>query len=260
MLGQAVLVASTLFGAVTLATAIGEGFFWPHLINMIVVTMVVYLLISVADALDEQQAEVAKFAESLTADDRARIERNLHDTFGHLLAAIVVKGELSIRLHSHKDIRYRREVAELAEIARSASTEIRQLVDVDPLLNLEEELASARSLLTAADARYAVDVVLNQAFADREIGNVLSWAVREGTTNALLHSALTSCTIEITEKDGWCEFKMINDGIFPAAQRESAGTGLKGLRCRVTTLRGQSEAGVLNDGRFRLQVRIPVVA
>jgi two-component system sensor histidine kinase DesK len=85
---------------------------------------------------------------------------------------------------------------------------------------------------------------------------VLAWAVREGVTNALQHSAARTCSITGDRRDGNVILEIVNDG---AAVPDGDGSGLAGLteRARARALSGSVAARRTADGEFRLLVEVP---
>jgi signal transduction histidine kinase len=127
--------------------------------------------------LDDARAEVAALA---VARERLRFARDLHDLLGFSLSAITLKTELAYRLVTGLPERARRELAEILDIARQALTDVRALASSYRELSLDDEMAAARSILTAADiavtVRYARDDLPSR------IRTVLATVLREGVT------------------------------------------------------------------------------
>jgi two-component system sensor histidine kinase DesK len=106
---------------------------------------------------------------------------------------------------------------------------------------------------------------------------VLAWAVREGATNALRHSAASSWTVTARaegvgngESGGRLTLEIVNDGAAPAApalapasasaEDAEPGRGLAGLAERARSVGGTASAGPSPDGRFTLRVDVPRAA
>ena len=97
----------------------------------------------------------------------------------------------------------------------------------------------------------------------------LGWALREGITNVLRHSAATECTLRLSRDGREVALELVNDGVTPDPARSDAegielglalpnGNGLRGLSERARALGGAIEVGPLNGARFRVCVRIPL--
>ncbi len=93
---------------------------------------------------------------------------------------------------------------------------------------------------------------------------MLAWAVREGVTNVIRHSRARHCLLRFTRDQGWIGVELLNDraGTEDAeVQRLGQGSGLLGLRERVSGLGGTMEAGPLllaGKPHFRLRLELPM--
>ena len=127
---------------------------------------------------------------------------------------------------------------------------------------LSSELDGARQLLEAAGIEYSIKQLDEEL--PQPLDAVLAWTVREGVTNVIRHSRARHFLLRFTRDQGWIGVEMLNDGERienPPKQCTSQGSGLHGLRERVSGLGGTLEAGpLLLSGRpnFRLRVELPV--
>ncbi|GAA3852732.1 histidine kinase [Streptomyces sedi] len=197
------------------------------------------------------------------AEERLRFGRDLHDVLGRNLSVIALKSELAAQLARRGSPVAVDQLAEVQRIARESQREIREVVRGYRQVDLRAELAGARGVLEAADIRCALVGVDAVAPAlSPKAGSALGWVVREGVTNVLRHSSAELCTITFgTSRDGLAELSVENDG---AVARETtaggAGTGLPGLRERLSALGGTLAAERVGDGIFRLTARVPLDA
>ncbi|MEV4624070.1 histidine kinase [Asanoa sp. NPDC049573] len=168
--------------------------------------------------------EIARLA---VAEERARAARDLHDILGHSLTVITIKAELAGRLVSVAPERAEAEVNDLERLAREALADIRRTVGNYREVCLEEELASARSALSAA----GIDAKLPGSVADvpEPRGTLFSWAVREGVTNVVRHSGATHCVITVRPD----LVEIADNGRGPSEDGDHGGSGLRGLRERA---------------------------
>ncbi|GAA3232943.1 sensor histidine kinase [Actinocorallia longicatena] len=202
--------------------------------------LIVYAFVRLAQLVTESQAAGAELARAATVRERLRAARDLHDLLGHSLAAILLKGELAVRLPGE---RARAELAEAAGLAERAGAELH----ASGVMGLGEELASARSVLAAAGVELDVDAA--HAF-DGEASAVLGIVVREAVTNILRHSTATRCVIT-TSPGG---LSVANDGAGPSDR--PPGSGLGNLTTRLAELDGT--LAVRRDGRrFTITASLP---
>ncbi|MFD0471898.1 sensor histidine kinase [Nonomuraea thailandensis] len=183
------------------------------------------------------------------AEERLRFARDLHDLLGHSLSVITLKSELAAKLATKDAGRAAAEMAEVRALAGESLFEVQQAVHGYQALDLEEELAGVRAALEAAGVRCAIEASTGGLSPSAKM--LLAWAVREGGTNILKHSAATRCEIRIDEG----VLEMLNDGVteLPAAP----GSGLRGLSERLVTVGGSFSAEPAPDGRFLLRAVVP---
>ncbi|MBU2665054.1 hypothetical protein KOI35_16235 [Actinoplanes bogorensis] len=187
----------------------------------------------------------AELAAAAVAAERVRFARDLHDLLGLGLSAIALKAELARRLPAGAAAG---ELAEIAEIARNARTEIGLVTAGDRDLSLDDELRVARSTLPTAD------ITADPPPLPPAVQTVLATVLREGVTNVIRHSTVRQCAIHLFEKDGVATLEIVNDG----AGTAGPGSGLRNLAERVEAAGGALTAGPHGDGMFRLRVTIPV--
>jgi two-component system sensor histidine kinase DesK len=202
--------------------------------------------------LQQARHELARLA---VADERLRIARDLHDLLGHSLSVITLKSELAAKLVTHDPPRAAAELADVQDVGRQALAEVRQAVQGYRQLALDDALAGARAALSAAGIAYEVDSMAREL--PGEVEELFAWAVREGTTNIVRHSAAAHCAVRILDEPGRLTVEVEDDGpAAPATPR--AGSGLTGLAERAARLRGRLEAGAVPGGGFRLRLVVPV--
>jgi two-component system sensor histidine kinase DesK len=147
--------------------------------------------------------------------------------------------------------------------------ELREVVGGYRTADLDAELAGARAVLRSAGI--SVRVTGDGAGLEAGAQAALGWVVREAVTNVLRHSEATAVTITVeTAPDrgtgGSLVLRIENDGVRDAGHAPGSpsdvparpGTGLAGLRERLTGVRGELVAETLPHGRFRLQARLPL--
>jgi two-component system sensor histidine kinase DesK len=240
--------------AVTSAVAVGVLLAGSPADNVVLVVTVV-LAASFAVALAEANAALRaareEIEELVTARERSRIFRDLHDILGHSLTTIAVKAGLARQLlESGATARGTAEVGELERLARQAVGEVRSTVAGTRETTLPGELASARAVLRAAgiegDLPTAVDDVrpdLRQPFAH---------VLREGVTNVVRHSAARQVTVRIEPE----LISVRDDGRGDAVGAAGTeGAGLRGLRERLTAAGATLEHGPVDGGGYVLVAR-----
>jgi two-component system sensor histidine kinase DesK len=254
------------FAVVALALAPGEGiagedvvplvlfaFFWPLFVVVVAGRMTCWMLLLVwqLDAARTAQAQLA------VAEERLRFSRDLHDVVGRTLSVVAVKSELAAELARRGLDGAAEQMLEVRQIAQDSLREVRTLAVGYRTADLDAELAGARSLLRSAgiDARTSQTAELPGP-AERE---VLAWVVREATTNVVRHSDARWCTLDIAEGEaGTVRLVVANDGIAEGATTPVSGTGLTGLRERLSAVGGRLDVRV-RRGSFVLAATVPAV-
>jgi two-component system sensor histidine kinase DesK len=195
------------------------------------------------------QEEVARLAVS---EERARLARDLHDSLGHSLTVVTVKSELARKLVSRDPAKAEAEIADIERLAREGLADLRTAVAGYRDVDLEAELASARTALAAAGI--AAHVPGDAAVVRRELRPLFGWVVREGVTNVIRHSTARECWIELGAK----RVVVRDDGATASPGPEHAsiqvGNGLRGLRERAESAGARLQSGPRPDGGFVLEV------
>ncbi|WP_433388974.1 sensor histidine kinase [Micromonospora sp. KLBMP9576] len=183
-----------------------------------------------------------ELARSAVDQERLRFARDLHDLLGHSMSVIVVKAEATRRLMERNPAQAAAQAADIETVGRQALTEIREAVSGYRESNLATELDRARSALTAAGVTQHVQ--LAGPPLDPESEAVLSWVVREATTNVIRHSGASHVEIVLAHTPPQIRLEITDDGAGPppapaAGRRDApAGNGLRGLAERLAEAGG----------------------
>ena len=202
--------------------------------------------------------ELARLA---VIEERERLARDLHDLLGQTLSMISLKSELARCLVEEDPRRCVQELSEIEQVSRQTLREVREAVAGYRQATLNSELEGARQLLEAAGIQAQIDAP-HEHFPPA-LDAVLAWTVREGVTNLIRHSRAQHCYIHLTHRDGTVGAEILNDGGGRRPEEKTAqrGSGLAGLRERVSPLGGYLEAGpLLLQGKehYRLSVELPL--
>ncbi|KAB1149168.1 sensor histidine kinase [Streptomyces luteolifulvus] len=210
----------------------------------------VWLLNTVYE-LDEARETRARLA---VAEERLRFGRDLHDVMGRNLAVIALKSELAVQLARRGRPEAVEQMIEVQRIAQESQREVRDVVRGYREADLGAELAGAQGVLTAAGIR--CEVSGETAGLPAEVQSALGWVVREATTNVLRHGDAGRCTVALSVTEERVVLTVENDGA--RATGGGGGSGLAGLRERLTAVDGELEAGSAGDDRFRVTATVPL--
>ena len=202
------------------------------------------------------EAERAREAEArlAVAEERLRFGRDLHDVMGRNLAVIALKSELAVQLARRGRPEAVDQMIEVQRIAQESQREVRDVVRGYREADLGVELAGAQGVLTAAGIRCEV----SGKAGGLEVGvqSVLGWVVREATTNVLRHGDAVRCDIALKAGEGCVVLTVENDGASDPVG--VGGSGLAGLRERLSAVGGTLEAGPVGGNVFRVVAEVPL--
>ncbi|MFH5230539.1 sensor histidine kinase [Antrihabitans spumae] len=192
-------------------------------------------------------------AQLQVAEERLRFARDLHDVVGRGFSAIAVKSELAATLsRSGAADRAATEMEDVRHLAVESMNRMRDLVRGYRDINLEGEVAGARSLLAAAGCQLTIEGDPTRIPAP--FHEVTAWVVREGTTNIVKHSAATTATMTF----GDAGMSLRNNGVSDrsrSARDPAQQSGLRGLAERLTTVGAVLDTTTTTGDNFVLEIR-----
>jgi signal transduction histidine kinase len=210
----------------------------------------------------DQRAQIA------TAEERARIAREMHDVVAHNLSVIVVQADGG-RFAAKGDPQSAVSALEtIAETGRGALAEMRRLLgilrtdepaDVAPgpqpdLARLPELVAAVRGSGLPVDLRITGEprtLAGGQSLAAYR-------AVQEALTNVLKHAGpQAQATVELVYSDVGLTIEVTDDGRGASATTDGDGHGLAGMRERLTMYGGRVAAGPNSGGGWRVTIELP---
>ncbi|MER7013270.1 histidine kinase [Saccharopolyspora sp. NPDC000359] len=213
---------------------------------MFIVSLSIFVIIvavwfwDIVLGLDRARAVSADLA---VANERLRFAADLHDIQGHHLQVIALKGELAERLVGRDDAAARALAAEIAELARTALKDTRDVVHGYRHTKLTTELENAQEILEAAGVKTTVDG--DAAAVPPPLQPLFGALVREGTTNILRHSRAENCELSISVEGPRTSLVLRNDRA--KSPNGAAGSGIEGLRQRFRAVGGHVEADLVED-------------
>lgn len=226
----------------------------------------------------EQQAWIEREA---ATGERVRIARELHDVLAHSISAMVVQSEVAhdlVRtdpdgalaaldavtaagraaldetgrvLHTLRDEQHQRGAA-VGPVTAGAQAPPEAPAPTPGLARVPELIDEVRARGLHVDAELAARHTAS-AVVDVSAYRI----VQEGLTNALRHGD-GSATLRIAEEAGKLTIH-VGNGV-GERPRPGSGLGLTGMAERVSLCGGQIRHGIGPDGRFVLDVRLPLAA
>jgi signal transduction histidine kinase len=201
--------------------------------------------------------ETRAAAVDLAAEDRRRIERDLHDGVQQRLVSLAMDlGRAKEKMDTDPD-RAKELVTDAHEEAKLAITEVRDLArGIHPAVLTDRGLDAALSSLAARSpvpVEVSVDVVARPPASTEAAAY---FVVSEALTNVAKHAKASKASVTVRRADdGWLTIQVQDDGVGGASIVE--GSGLAGLRDRVRALDGEMHLLSPEGGPTVLMVEIP---
>jgi two-component system sensor histidine kinase DesK len=185
--------------------------------------------------------------------ERARIAQDLHDVLGQTLSVVVLKSQIAARLAAHEPQRVVGELKAIEFIARDALSQVRAVVRGYRTEGVMAECANARAVLTEAGMECAL---ARPPPLPPATDAALALVLREAVTNVLRHSGAGRCEIHFSSSKSGVQLTIEDDGRgFGGA---SDGSGLQGMRERLTAIGGSLTIGARHGGGTALRVELPL--
>jgi signal transduction histidine kinase len=246
---------------------------------VIFITVVGIVALDAAQTRGELLRERAAALERSVADqrreavvaERARIARELHDLVAHSVSVIAVQAELLPPTTPGLPDQARAGFEQIARSARSAMTELRQMLDVLrgqttaelaplPTLGRLDELADQHcaaggsvELRTNGQPRRLPAVVELSAYR----------VVQEALTNTRKHAPGAHAQVDVSYAPDQLTVRIADDGPATRTTRttppgSTVGHGLVGMRERVSMLGGHLRTGPRPSGGFEVTAALPL--
>ena len=211
------------------------------------------------------EAERDERARSAVEAERARIARDLHDSLGHTISAIVLQ-VAAVRRRLGDDQHVEREsLLAVERSGRDSVTELRRMLGMlreprpglEPLPSLARVDELARSVRAAG---VAVDVAVE---GDRDgvpagVDVAAFRIVQEALTNVLKHAHAAHASVRVAYAHDGVTLEVIDDGPGSHTNGEGEpGHGLIGMRERVALYGGELVTGPRGSGGFAVTARLP---
>lgn len=234
--------------------------------------------IQMAERLKAATEQLERMAQQ---EERQRIARELHDTLGHTLSLISLKGDLTAKLIPRAPDKAVAEAQDIRETARSALKQMRELVTEMRVVRLSEEYVHAKSLCAAASIQLEIEdscyAGSNDAITDIERRSaassaamehaplsplqetILAMCFREVLTNVVRHSHASQCTAALEITDGFVQLLVSDNGIGMEEKgiHRSDGNGIAGIKQRLMLVDGHLDIHSASDAGTQFIMNIP---
>ncbi len=212
------------------------------------------------------ERDAAQRAQLAAQDERARIAREMHDVVAHGLSVIVVQADGARYAAAREPERAIEALSTISETGRDALAEMRQMLGLlrseggsglapqPGLGDVDDLVAEARSAGMRVDVRRHGPL---PRVADG-LGLTVFRIVQESLTNVRKHAGPgVMVEVEIDWDGSALTVSVVDDGRGAAAPSDGQGSGLAGMRERVTAYGGTFSARPVVGGGFAVSARIP---
>jgi signal transduction histidine kinase len=211
-----------------------------------------------AERLEREQEESVRRA---TAEEQARIARELHDVIAHNVSVMVVQAAAADDVFETQPARAREALQAIERTGRAALTELRRLLGGVRMTEFAPQPGLAGLDVLVEGVRAAglpVTLEVEGELDDLPAGLDLSAyrIVQEALTNAIKHAGASAAEVRVRRTSDEVELEVVDDGVAPVSN--GRGQGLIGMRERASLLGGEVEAGPKPGGGFRVKAKLPL--
>src|SRR5829696_2725177 len=217
-----------------------------------------------AAVVSEREAFAASLAASrarlvgAAADERRRIEQNLHDGAQQRLTALAIRLDLAAE-QARDGPETAGDLHAAAEEVSAAIEELRELAHgIHPSVLTVYGLAHALTGLAGRSAIPIRVVEMPPTRVDPAAEATAYFVISEAVTNARKHANATAIDVRATASEGLLRIEIVDDGSGGASER--AGSGLQGLRDRVEAIGGSFEIESTEGRGTRILAVLPATA
>ncbi|MFF8381362.1 sensor histidine kinase [Streptomyces sp. NPDC015661] len=212
---------------------------------------------------DEAERTREETARRRADEERLRIARELHDSLTHQISIIKVQSEVAVHVARRRGERVPEALLAIQEAGREATRELRATLealrddDTAPPRGLDDvpDLV-ARARLTGLDATLTIEGERRDVpvAVDRTVYRI----VQESLTNIARHADAATASVRIDCRPDALTVRVDDDGKAAPDIAPTPGTGLLGMRERVTALGGGLSARPRTEGGFTVRARLPL--
>ncbi|MFC6420729.1 sensor histidine kinase [Ornithinimicrobium tianjinense] len=203
--------------------------------------------------------------DTVKAEERVRLARELHDTVAHHVSGIVIQAQAGRAVATTSPERATEVLAVIEEAASRTLTELRSMVGVlraadDACLSPQAGVADLPQLAGRSSGGPEVDVGLSGQLdgLTPAVDAALYRLAQESVTNARRHARhATRVTVRVVGEAERVRLTVVDDGVPGPAAGHAEGFGLVGMRERATLLGGTFRAGPGPDGGWLVEAVLP---
>jgi len=209
----------------------------------------------------DQQAAIS------TAEERARIAREMHDIVAHSLSVVVTLADAAAVAGRTDPDRAAATMQQVSDVGRQALTDMRAMLsalrtaEADADLGPQPGLADLDALYRQV-GRTGLDVRATTTGEAPSLPPALELSVyrivQEALTNTLKHASASSVDVRLHFTPGAIGIRVQDNGAADPTARGSGGHGLTGMTERAAVYGGSLSAGPAPDGGWLVVASLPV--
>ncbi|MFJ8885206.1 sensor histidine kinase [Streptomyces sp. NPDC102402] len=196
-------------------------------------------------------------------EERLRIARELHDSLTHSISIVKLQAGVAVHLARKRGAEAEPALLAIQEASGEAMRELRSTLEVlrtdvvDPRTGLDriDELAGRAR---AAGIVLAVAVEGEERPLPADVDGAAYRIVQEALTNVARHADRAGTSVRLAYGDTALVVTVDDDGPCTPGDRVTPGTGLTGMRERVTALGGTLETAPRARGGFSVRAELPL--
>ncbi|EHT3666570.1 sensor histidine kinase [Staphylococcus pseudintermedius] len=188
----------------------------------------------------------------IAEQERNRIGQDLHDTLGHVFAALSLKSELALKLIDTKPDRAKTEIQSLNDISKETLNQIRAIINDLKIPSFAEEVASVETLLKDANLEFHFEGVQFAYALNPAKQGLLAMVLREAMNNIIKHADATTVHVALSETTDGLQLDIQDNG---CGIRDKSPIHLQSIQAHVEVLKGQLH--IENNEGLHIQILIP---
>jgi signal transduction histidine kinase len=220
-------------------------------------------------AAEERAAEAERTREETArrraGDERLRIARELHDSLTHSISVIKVQAGVAIHLARKRGEQVPDALVAIQEASRDATRELRATLEVLRTEPGDDETAESGldrlddliERVHAAGVPATVTISGDERPLPPAVDRAAYRIIQEALTNVSRHAGPATASVRVAFRPGELTVQIDDDGHATPDAPPVPGTGLIGMRERVTTLGGRLRAEPRPGGGFTVRAELP---
>ncbi|MFD2765808.1 sensor histidine kinase [Micromonospora eburnea] len=193
------------------------------------------------------------------AEERLEIARELHDVFGHTMAAISVQAGVAVHVMQRRPEQAAEALSTIKRISNDGLTEVQVLLGAmrsEDMRTATGGLAHLEKLLDTAGVRVDLRVRGESRTVPVAVDLAAFRIIQESLTNVRRHANASSVRVELSYGDE-LGIVVLDDGKPSDTSTTVGGHGIEGMRARAEKLGGTLVAGRRDDG-FEVRCVLPI--